>query len=81
MGAGAVGTTQVEWRRLTTSLWVGIGPDGVVGSIEIGHRCIVTDGAGRVYGRCRRLDDAQALLTELVAEGQAGPLAVAAVGR
>jgi hypothetical protein len=69
---------QVEWRRLTPTLWVGIGHDGVVGSIEIGRRCVVTDGAGRVYGRYRELGDAKAMLALLAEEGQVGPLVAAA---
>jgi hypothetical protein len=72
---------QVEWRRLTPTLWVGIGTDGVVGSIEIGRRCTVTDGAGRVFGRYRALGDAQAMLALLAEQGRVGPLAAVPTGR
>jgi hypothetical protein len=58
----------VEWRCVTPTLWVGLGPDGVVGCVEVGRRCLVTDGEGRVFGRCRRLDDARALLGLLCRE-------------
>lgn len=73
-----IGTTQaspLEWRRLTPTLVVGVGPDGVVGSIEIGRRCVVTDGAGRIFGRYRDLADAQAMLALLHDRGETGPLA------
>lgn len=52
----------IEWRRLSPTLWVGLDADGVIGCIEIGRRCLVTDGEGHVFGRFRRLTDAQALL-------------------
>jgi hypothetical protein len=69
---------QLEWRRLTPTLVVGLAPEGVVGSIEIGRRCVVTDGAGRVFGRYRDLGDAEALLVLLHERGDAGPLAMRA---
>jgi hypothetical protein len=68
----------LEWRRLTRTLVVGLAPEGVVGSIEIGRRCVVTDGAGRVFGRYRDLADAEALLVLLHERGETGPLAMRA---
>lgn len=65
---------EVEWRCLTPSLWVGLCSDGVIGSIEIGRRCTATDGGGRVFGRYRRLEDAQAMLVLLHERGEVGPL-------
>jgi hypothetical protein len=64
---------EVEWRALTPTLVVGVAEEGVIGSIEIGRRCVVTDGAGRVFARLRTLGDAKALLALLHVEGQAGP--------
>lgn len=81
MSNAAMNDGHVEWRRLTPTLWVGIGAEGVVGSIEIGRRCTVTDGAGRVFGRYRALGDAQALLALLAEEGRVGPLATVPAGR
>jgi len=75
MGSGAAGDRMIEWRRLTPTLVVGIASEGVVGSIEVGRRCIVTDGAGQVFGRYRRMSDAQAMLIALHAQGEIGPLA------
>lgn len=69
---------QLEWRRLSRTLVVGLAPEGVVGSIEIGRRCIVTDGAGRIFGRYRDLADAEALLVLLHERGETGPLAMRA---
>lgn len=65
----------VEWRHPTAHLWVGIGPDGVIGSIEVWRRCVASDGAGFVYGRYRELADAKAMLEVLLEQGQVGPLA------
>jgi hypothetical protein len=59
------GAPAIAWRRLTPTLWVGLDPDGVIGCIEIGRRCLVTDGEGHVFGRFRRLTDAQAMLALL----------------
>lgn len=74
----AAWSPELEWRRLTPTLVVGIAPEGVVGSIEIGRRCIVTDGAGKIFGRYRELADAEALLVVLHERGEAGPLATRA---
>jgi len=65
----------LEWRRLTPTLVVGVSPEGVVGSIEIGRRCVVTDGAGRIFGRYRDLADAKAMLALLHERRETGPRA------
>jgi hypothetical protein len=62
------------WRRLTATLLVGLAPEGVFGCIEVGRRFTATDGEGRVYGRYRRLEDAQAMLTLLRETRAAGAL-------
>ncbi|WP_375386811.1 hypothetical protein [uncultured Amnibacterium sp.] len=71
MNAG-VQEEPVRWRTLTPTLVVGIAERGVVGSIEIGRRFVVTDGTGHVFGRYRRLGDAQAMLAFLVETGAMG---------
>ena len=57
-GAG----TRVAWRELDPHLWVAIGPDGHMGTIELGRRYVVVDTHGEVRGRCRSLDHAMAVL-------------------
>ena len=69
-----MGTGCTEWRQLTATLLVGLAPEGVFGSIEIGRRFIATDGEGRVYGRYRRLEDAKAMLTLLRETREVGAL-------
>jgi hypothetical protein len=71
----AASAALLEWRRLTPTLIVGVAPEGVVGSIEIGRRCVVTDGEGHVFGRFRHLADAEAMLALLHERCGTGPLA------
>ena len=52
----------VRWRELDPHLWVAIGPDGHMGTIELGRRYVVVDTHGEVRGRCRSLDHAMAVL-------------------
>ena len=53
---------RVEWRQLRQYLWAGAGMHGPVGTIEQGHRFTAIDTDGGVVGRCKSLQDAQALL-------------------
>jgi hypothetical protein len=57
--------TDMEWRRLGGTLWAGRGPDGPVGTIERGRRYNAVDTEGLLVGRCRRLQEAEALLEHL----------------
>jgi hypothetical protein len=52
-------STAVQWRRLTEFLWVGRRDGRHVGSIEHGHRYVVSDGEGVVVGRYRDLASAE----------------------
>ena len=70
-----MGDDGVRWRQLTDRLWVGLIPEGVIGCIEVGRRCLVTDGEGHEFGRYRRLEDAKAMLAFLHREGAVGPTA------
>lgn len=61
----AVALSLTEWRRLGTSLWVGTGPHGPLGTVEHGRRFNAVDTEGALVARCRELQEAQALLEHL----------------
>lgn len=60
--AAGRGQGEVVWRRLNATLWVGIGADGHLGTVELGRRFTAIDADGRVRARCRTLEHATAVL-------------------
>ena len=62
MNETMIADSSVQWRRLDPRLWVAIGPDGHMGTIEQGRRFVVVDTHGDVRGRCRSLENAMSVL-------------------
>ena len=69
----AAAESAVQWRRLTSTFWVGRLDDRFVGSIEHGRRYTATDADGVVRGAYPRFDDAQTALLAPFAERHDAP--------
>jgi hypothetical protein len=57
-------TTGIEWRRQSPTLWTGRCSGYPVGTIELGRGFAAIDADGRLHGRYRTLQEAEAALTE-----------------